>query len=74
MKTVTVILTSNAASLRATRSRESAPDDRLREAIQKCIRGAGLDCFVALLLAMTATDILKNTLLTNINASSTIEI
>jgi len=33
-------------------SRECAPDDRLREAIQNS--GIGLDWFVALLLAMTA--------------------
>jgi hypothetical protein len=44
-----------APSLRATGSRERAPDDRLREAIQsqgKTSRVA-LDRFVALLLAMT---------------------
>ena len=40
-------------SLRATGSRECAPDDRLREAIQKSFRGNSLDCFVALRLAMT---------------------
>src|SRR5262249_15574049 len=34
-------------SLRANGSRERAPDDRLREAIQNCIREEGLDCFVA---------------------------
>jgi hypothetical protein len=37
-------------SLRANGSREGAPDDRLREAIQ---RDDGMDCFVASLLAMT---------------------
>jgi hypothetical protein len=38
-------------SLRANGSRERAPDDRLREAIQEAEQS--LDCFVALLLAMT---------------------
>jgi hypothetical protein len=38
-------------SLRANGSRECAPDDRLREAIQS--HAQGLDCFVALVLAMT---------------------
>src|SRR5206468_7900811 len=38
-------------SLRANGSRECAPDDRLREAIQN--RARTLDCFVAPLLAMT---------------------
>jgi hypothetical protein len=33
--------------------REARPDDRLREAIQKCGRGDRLDCFGALRLAMT---------------------
>jgi hypothetical protein len=37
--------------LRANGSRECAPDDRLREAIQG--RKQGLDCFVASLLALT---------------------
>jgi hypothetical protein len=37
--------------VRANGSRERAPDDRLREAIQFC--GNTLDCFVASLLAMT---------------------
>jgi len=40
------------ASLRANGSREGAPDDRLREAIQK-LHQERMDCFVALLLAMT---------------------
>jgi hypothetical protein len=40
------------ASLRANGSRECAPDDRLREAIQRR-RKQELDCFVASLLAMT---------------------
>src|ERR1700730_2245460 len=40
-------------SLRANGSRERAPDDRLREAIQLL---DGMDCFVALLLAMTAAN------------------
>ena len=44
------------SSLRANGSRERAPDDRLREAIQKFIRGSSLDCFVAALLAMTITN------------------
>ena len=39
-------------SLRANGSRECAPDDRLREAIQSHACGP-MDCFVALLLAMT---------------------
>ncbi|WP_156041870.1 hypothetical protein [Bradyrhizobium sp. URHD0069] len=39
--------------LRATGSRECAPDDRLREAIHNCRRIEKLDCFVASLLAMT---------------------
>jgi hypothetical protein len=34
-------------SLRANGSRERAPDDRLREAIQHCIIEKELDCFVA---------------------------
>jgi hypothetical protein len=38
-------------SLRANGSRECAPDDRLREAIQDLRQG--VDCFVAALLAMT---------------------
>jgi hypothetical protein len=38
-------------SLRANGSRECAPDDRLREAIQR--HKESLDCFVASLLAMT---------------------
>src|ERR1700704_873897 len=38
-------------SLRATGSRECAPDDRLREAIHGGASGR-MDCFVALLLAM----------------------
>jgi hypothetical protein len=38
--------------LRANGSRECAPDDRLREAIQNEANG-WMDCFVALLLAMT---------------------
>jgi hypothetical protein len=38
-------------SLRANGSRECAPDDRLREAIQS--QGRRMDCFVASLLAMT---------------------
>ncbi len=37
--------------LRANRSRERAPDDRLSEAIHRPV--VELDCFVALLLAMT---------------------
>jgi hypothetical protein len=37
-------------SSRANGSRERAPDDRLCDAIQWCEEG--LDCFVALLLAM----------------------
>jgi hypothetical protein len=40
------------ASLRANGSRERAPDDRLREASQK-LHQERMDCFVALLLAMT---------------------
>ena len=32
--------------MRANGSRERAPDDRLREAIQMSLRGNGLDCFV----------------------------
>jgi hypothetical protein len=40
-------------SLRATGSRERAPDDRLREAIHQAIKKESLDCFVASLLAMT---------------------
>src|SRR5262249_12108895 len=36
--------------------RKAWPDDRLREAIQKCCRGARLDCFGALRLAMTEND------------------
>jgi hypothetical protein len=39
--------------LRANGSREGAPDNRLHEAIHGSIREK-LDCFVALLLAMTA--------------------
>jgi hypothetical protein len=39
--------------LRANGSRESAPDDRLREAIHE-LYPEKIDCFVALLLAMTA--------------------
>jgi hypothetical protein len=35
------------SSLRANGSRECAPDDRLREAIQRRLRQAKLDCFVA---------------------------
>jgi hypothetical protein len=45
------------ASLRATGSRACAPDDRLREAIhrapQERLLAKEMDCFVALLLAMT---------------------
>src|SRR6202011_2844600 len=41
------------ASLRANGSRECAPDDRLREAIQATEKSE-MDCFVASLLAMTA--------------------
>jgi hypothetical protein len=44
-------ITSSITSSRANGSRERAPDDRLRDAIQRCEEG--LDCFVALLLAMT---------------------
>src|SRR5436189_4975874 len=40
-------------SLRANRSRECSPDDRLREAIQLPSATTKLDCFVAALLAMT---------------------
>src|SRR6476620_3733136 len=39
-------------SLRANGSRECAPDDRLREAIHRATNW-GMDCFVAVLLAMT---------------------
>ena len=39
-------------SLRANGSRECAPDDKLREAIH--VAKESMDCFVALLLAMTA--------------------
>jgi hypothetical protein len=46
-------------SLRATGSRERAPDDRLREAIQSS-KGS-LDCFVAALLAMTVDRPYTNT-------------
>jgi len=44
------------SSLRANGSRECAPDDRLREAIQS--REGNLDCFVASLLAMTRSKLL----------------
>src|SRR5258706_3218741 len=48
------------SSSRANGSRECAPDDKLREAIQISAKqsrfriGGGMDCFVALLLAMMA--------------------
>jgi hypothetical protein len=42
------------SSLRANGSRECAPDDRLREAIHFAAQER-VDCFVALLLAMTST-------------------
>jgi len=42
-------------SLRANGSRECAPDDRLREAIHLAAQRKKMDCFVAPLLAMTAT-------------------
>ena len=35
------------SSLRANGSAQNAADDRLREAIQECVRGGGLDCLVA---------------------------
>jgi hypothetical protein len=41
-----------ALSLRANGSAQSAADDRLREAIRQAARDR-MDCFVALLLAMT---------------------
>jgi hypothetical protein len=47
--------------LRANGSRECAPDDRLREAIQPCPRKI-LDCFVASLLAMTRFNVLAKQL------------
>src|SRR5712664_2790121 len=42
-------------SLRANGSRECAPDDRLHEAIHLAAQRKKMDCFVATLLAMTAT-------------------
>jgi hypothetical protein len=48
-----VCVSRNVSSLRANGSRECAPDDRLREAIQNFRQILG--CFVASLLAMTAT-------------------
>jgi hypothetical protein len=52
-------------SLRANGSRECAPDDRLREAIQRLHRR--LDCFVAWLLAMTKGGILLKALFCDVS-------